>query len=62
MDIIKESKEGFSVPELSIIFIKPEACVHCSCIRTSQIRRKEGILIYTYFGENGERSFLQGSE
>lgn len=62
MKIIKAGKEGFGVPELSIIFIKLEACVYCSYIRTPHIRRKEGILIYSYFGENGERSFLQGSE
>ena len=61
-DIIKEGKEGFSFPELSIVFIKLEVCVHCSCIRTSKIRRNEGVLIYTYFGDNGKRSFLQGSE
>lgn len=47
MDIIKKGKEGFSVPEFSNICIKLEACVPCSCIRTSQNRRKEGILIYT---------------
>lgn len=62
MKVIKEGKEWFGVPELSIIFIKLEACVHCGYIRTSHTRRKEGILIYTYFGKNGERSFLQGSE
>lgn len=47
MDIIKKGKEVFSVPEFSTICIKLEACVPWSCIRTSQNRRKEGILIYT---------------
>lgn len=56
MDIIKKDLE------LVIICIKIEAGVHCICIRTSKIRRKKEILIYAYFGENGERSFLQGSE
>lgn len=56
MDIIKKDLL------LAIIFIKIDAGVHCIYIRTSQIRRKEEILIYAFFGENGKRSFLQGSE